>query len=476
MKNPIKNGKEVFAVLSMATVMSISMSVKVDAASNAANNEDTKNIVIEAAQNMDRSSSSNDGVDTTAAKETAKSEDNKEALVEENKATDPGSHEVTGEASEAKAEEAASKVTGDEKAETPQNKAAEENTPVGKAEDDKELELSEEKSPESVKEGQEQSTEPNYAEDEANIKNFDESERYRSTQMEQGAGPTASFDNLDKENEFVDGYRYKTLEPSPTSPDKTKWGFEIEIDKEKGQRTYTDFAFTNSGLMGGVLSTGNIPAKSPDDGSLGDSFKTPNYKATTEIEINGSGKQRNLNAIASEEDLKRINNINNKNTTMAWEGHYKVEDPKGPRATTGSSAGFTFTVNPWPNENDKLKIIKLNGSHDQKEFVQGQLIDTGVKVENLDDNAKERLVGQVYNPKTGKVVPGAKAYIDENGNVKVQMPEGAVDKNGNINKNSIFTQDEYKGIQNLEVKFFARPRTEAEFRAVGVKANYGEDK
>lgn len=31
--NPIKNGKQVFAVLSMATVMSISMSVKVNAAS-----------------------------------------------------------------------------------------------------------------------------------------------------------------------------------------------------------------------------------------------------------------------------------------------------------------------------------------------------------------------------------------------------------------------------------------------------------
>ncbi|MDU5442794.1 MAG: G5 domain-containing protein [Finegoldia magna] len=347
------------------------------------------------------------------------------------------------------------------------------------------LELGEEKQPAAVQAGEtgaeeeknlQKADDPNYGEDEAKIKNFDENEHYRSTQMEQGAGPTASFDNLDKENEFVDGYRYKTLEPSPTSPDKAKWGFEIEIDKEKGQRTYTDFAFTNSGLMGAYLDKGSVPAKSPEDGAIGDSFKTPNYKATTEIEINGSGKQRNLNAVASEEDLKRINNINNKNTTMAWEGHYKVEDPKGPRATTGSSASFTFTVNPWPNENDKLQIIKLNGSHDQKEFVQGQLIDTGVKVENLDDNAKERLVGQVYNPKTGKVVPGAKAYIDENGNVKVQMPEGAVDKNGNINKNSIFTQDEYKGIQNLEVKFFARPRTEAEFRAVGVKANYGEDK
>ncbi|MDU7142498.1 MAG: G5 domain-containing protein, partial [Anaerococcus vaginalis] len=45
------------------------------------------------------------------------------------------------------------------------------------------------------------------------------------------------------------------------------------------------------------------------------------------------------------------------------------------------------------------------------------------------------------------------------------------------NKDSIFYKDnDYKGIQSLDVRFFARPRTEAEFRAVGVKANYGEDK
>ena len=97
MKNPIKNGKEVFAVLSMATVMSISMSVKVDAASNSAINEDTKDVVMAAAQNMDRSSSSNDGVDNSGSKEaTAKREDNKEALAEDTKATDSGSNEVTG--------------------------------------------------------------------------------------------------------------------------------------------------------------------------------------------------------------------------------------------------------------------------------------------------------------------------------------------------------------------------------------------
>ena len=45
MKKPIKNGKEVFAVLSMATVMSISMSVKADAAST----ESKKDLAAESA-------------------------------------------------------------------------------------------------------------------------------------------------------------------------------------------------------------------------------------------------------------------------------------------------------------------------------------------------------------------------------------------------------------------------------------------
>ncbi|EFL53548.1 G5 domain-containing protein [Finegoldia magna] len=316
-----------------------------------------------------------------------------------------------------------------------------------------------------------------YSIDEAKIKNFNENERYRSTQMEQGNGPTASFDNLDKENSFIDGYRYKTLEPGGNSPDKKKWGYEIEIDKEKGQRTYTDFAFTNSGLMGGVLGTENVPAKSPEDGALADGFKTPNYKASTEIIIDGSRQQRNLNANATEKDLEHINNINNKNTTMAWEGHYLKDNANGLKATQGDNAAFSFTVNPWPNENDKLNLIKLQGEYKDKVFVQGQKVNTGVKVQNLDENAKKRLVGQVYNPNTGKVVPGAKAYIDENGIVQVEMPQGVINKDGTLNKDSIFYKDnDYKGIQSLDVRFFARPRTEAEFRAVGKEANFGEDK
>lgn len=66
------------------------------------------------------------------------------------------------------------------------------------------------------------STDPNYAADEAKIKNFSASERYRSTQMEQGNGP--AFSISEPEMDYIDGFRYQTLEPSATSDDKTLWG------------------------------------------------------------------------------------------------------------------------------------------------------------------------------------------------------------------------------------------------------------
>lgn len=307
------------------------------------------------------------------------------------------------------------------------------------------IQVSDAVNPENV--GATESTEPNYANDEKEIKNFNDSERYRSTQMEQGNGPT--HESGEPEMDSKDGFSYNTLEPSASSEDKTQWGIEIEFDKEKGQRTYTDFSFTNSGNMAGVLDPGTVPAKDVGD-KLSDkgNFKDPNYKADANIDITASRVQRNLNLYATEEDLEHINNKDNKNTIIAWEGKY-IKDPTTQtlRASQGPNSLFSFTVNPWPNENDRLSLIKLNGTHDQKEFVQGQTITTKVKVENLDENARLRLVGQVYHPITGEVVEGAKAYINDEGMVVVEMPKGAVDENGNINKDSIFYKDpKYKGI------------------------------
>ena len=279
-----------------------------------------------------------------------------------------------------------------------------------------------------------------------------------------------SYSSTDPEMESKDGYSYKTLEPSGTSEDKTQWGIEIEIDKEKGQRTYTDFGFTNTGNYGrpSILENGNVSANEVGEklSEKGD-FQDPNYKPDAEIVIDGKGLIKNLNLYATEEDLKHINDKDNKKIIMAWEGKYTQDNPNGPKATQGTSAAFNFTVNPWPNENDKLQIIKLNGKHDDKEFVQGQTITTNVKVDNLDKSARERLVGQVYHPLTGEVVPGAKAYINDEGKVVVEMPRGTINADGSINENSIFYTDaKYKGLQNLEVKFFARPRTADEFKAI----------
>ena len=311
---------------------------------------------------------------------------------------------------------------------------------------------------------------PNYAEDEAKIQDFSGSERYRSTQLEQGGGPFTLFSNKENINEFIDGFRYNNLEPSATSPDKTLWGIEIELDKEKAQRTYTDFTFTNTGNLGSFVRVGSISANDVGDNlSVKDGFKDTTYKSTVEIIVDGQRTQRNFNLYSNEEDLKYINSIKNKNTVvMAWQSNYLKDNPSGPIwATQGPNSAYGFAVNPWPNENDMLSLIKLNGSHNKKEFVQGQTITTDITVENLDDNARERLVGQVYHPITGEIVPGAKAYINDQNKVVIEMPKGAVDENGNINKDSIFYSDpKYKALQNLEVKFFARPRTAEEFTKI----------
>ena len=468
MKNPIKNGKEVFAVLSMATVMSISMSVKVDAASNAANNEDTKNIVIEAAQNMDRSSSSNDGVDTTAAKETAKSEDNKEALVEENKATDPGSPEV-GDNSAAKTDATALEVSKANEAGAV--RSAEEQ--ATQAETDK-LEVSEEKTPQAQQAGEREAAkeedkhiqkadDPNYGEDEKKIKDYDGSNRYKETDLQPGDTNQA----LGKTDEKVekDGFKFELKNPSNTSPSKTEYGYQITIDKKTGQRTYTKIYVTDSG---------NIPVDPGEKSMMGKGEKlTPGspdvtYKPDENTIIDAARTQRNLNYGASKETLEHINNKDNDSTSFGMKDNYTKENP-GVKFF-GDSFLLGYKVNPWPNENDKLELMKLNGQYDKKVFVQGQDIDTGIKVDNIDDNAKKRLVGQVYNPITGDIVPGASAYIGDNGNIHIKMPEGALkkEKNGKtiINEKSIFNTPDYKALQNLDVKFFARPRTAEEFKKI----------
>lgn len=308
-----------------------------------------------------------------------------------------------------------------------------------------------------------ESTEPNYTEEEKNIKNYSDSERYKTTDLTPGSTIVENV-NTDEGKE-KDGFKFDTLNPSAGSPDKKAYGYEIVIDKKTGQRTYTKIAVTDSG---------RIPATGGDKPFLGEGEKlTPESPTVTykpgEDGYTKKGRQASYGYEASEETLKHINSNDNDTTVIGMKDNYTEDNPQK-KFFKGSSFAITYKVNPWPNENDKLQLMKLNGEYNEKVFVQGQDIDTKVKVDNIDANAKERLVGQVYNPITGAVVPGARAYIADDGSIHIQMPEGALKKNADgkyvVNEESIFNTKDYKGIQNLDVKFFARPRTKEEFKTI----------
>ncbi|WP_262347724.1 G5 domain-containing protein [Peptoniphilus harei] len=448
MKKPIKNGKEVFAVLSMATVMSISMSVKVDAASDV---EVAAESAAQAVVNdVDKAPSENKLEETIAAKEDAASleDDKKEAFIEDTNTADLGSSDSDElEFSDEKKNEAVSSTEGQD----PQ--------------EDK-LEVGGEKTPQAQGAGETSTKEekdPNYSDDEKQIQDYDGSERYKQTDLQ--PGNVNQELNKTGEKQVKDGFKFELKNPSATSPSKTEYGYQITIDKKTGQRTYTKIYVTDSGL---------IPVDPGEKSMIGQGDKlTPEspdvtYKPNENTEITASRSQRNLNYDASEETLKHINNKDNSSTSFGMKDNYAQDNPR--TKFFGSSFALGYKVNPWPNENDKLEELKLNkqGSKlKEKVFVQGQEVDTGIKVDNIDANARERLVGQVYSSVTGEILPEVKAYIDENGNVKVKLPDGAINKDGTINEDSYFYKDpRFKNMTSLDVKFFARPRTAEEFKTI----------
>ena len=383
------------------------------------------------------------------------------AIVQEEAATDkaPVAGTQAGEKKEAIADDDSAVAAESNSAQGAPEATAE--APAESATADTKLEISEEQTPAAQK-APEEANEPNYSDEEKNIKDYSDRERYKETDLTPGSTIVANV-NTDEGKE-KDGFKFDTLNPSPTSPSKTEYGYLISIDKKTGQRTYTKVVVSDSGL---------VPVNAGDKPMMGEGEKlTPDspevtYKPDEDGNISGR-KQKLYNYEASEETLKHINSKDNSSTVIGMKDNYTKDNPQ--KKYFGKSFFITYKVNPWPNENDKLQLMKLSGEYNEKVFVQGQDIDTGVKVDNIDDNAKERLVGQVYNPITGAVVPGARAYIGADGNIHIQMPEGALtkDKSGKtvINEGSIFNTPDYKGLQNLDVKFFARPRTAEEFKTI----------
>ena len=328
------------------------------------------------------------------------------------------------------------------------------------------LQTSEENIPGNQLAPSESSNEPNYSEDEKKIEDYSGSERYKETDLQ--PGDTNQKSGKTDEKVEKDGLKFETKNPSADSPSKTEYGYQITIDKKTGQRTYTKVYVTDSGLI--PVDPGEKPMMN-DGEKITPESPAVTYKPDENVGVTASRQQRNLIYEASEETLKHINNKDNDSTSFGFEDNYTKDNP-GVKFF-GGSFELGYKVNPWPNENDKLEELKLNKNNydpNSKYFVQGQDINTGIKVDNIDESAKERLVGQVYNPVTGKIVPGASAYIGDDGNIHIQMPEGALKKDENgktiINEGSIFNTPEYKALQNLDVKFFARPRTAEEFKKI----------
>lgn len=420
----------------------------------AESSEDDKNL--ETVSGAEAENNIEEKVQTDEAKETItenKTEETSEVKSEDEKThpEEAGQTEKTGEKSELSLDDFIN------------NKGIEDLFDVDKiSEAEEKPEVTEEKTPD-VQKAPEEANEPNYSEDESEIKDYDEKNDYKKTDLEQG-DTTQYLNKDDAGDEAKDGFKFETSNPSPTSPSLTEYGYAIVIDKETGQRTYTLLYVTDTGRI--AVKTGDKPMMEAGDKLTKDSPDVT-FKPNEDGKVTAAGPQRNYEWVASEETLKHINDSGY--TVIGMKDDYTQNNP-GIKYFESNSFQVVYKVNPWPNENDKLELMELSGEYRDKVFVQGQDINTGVKVDNMDENAKERIVGQVYNPITGKIVPGASAYIADDGNVHIKMPEGALKKDENgkyvVNEDSIFNTDDYKALQNLDVKFFARPRTKDEFTTI----------
>ena len=337
------------------------------------------------------------------------------------------------------------------------------------------LNIAEENLEEAQKAGETERTEPNYSDDEKQIKDYSKDERYRTSDLQQG-NPKQVLEKTDESKE-KDGFKYSTLNPGRGSENKREYGIDLEIDKEKGQRTYTGIAISDTGRV--PVEDGEKEALNPGEKLSKDSPEVTYKPEDNNAEVTGN-RNRQFNYIASEETLKHINNSENNETVIGFKDSYTQNNNLGNKFFENESFRVEYKVNPWPNENDYLQLMKLKGEYNDKVFVQGQDIDTGVRVDNAYENDRKRLVGQVYHPVTGEVVPGASAYIGDDGNIHIQIPKGALKQNEDgkyvVDKDSIFSSEEYKAIQHLDVKFFARPRTKEEFENIAKKDDiYGDN-
>ena len=269
------------------------------------------------------------------------------------------------------------------------------------------------------------------------------------------------------------GFSWYTSEPSASSPDKKAWGLSVSFDNSK-DRTFADWSFSNSGLMGAYLDAAQLPAM-----DAGRTFvdKIVTHKADEILDITASRQQRNLNLNAelTDQKVKQFAEATSANPVRyAWQGNYKQEnpDPKT-RATRGESAAFTAVVNPWPSENIECNPISVSWENQEKlvirpdeELKVGKINVPAIKGEGVDDSLS-RMVVEAYDAQ-GSFIGTSDTAASGGGTSSLRIDQTT----GDI----FYTMPKYKGTklsqqQGMRFSVLAKPRSVEQLQAAAEKNN-----
>ncbi|WP_083293825.1 G5 domain-containing protein [Corynebacterium sp. HMSC08A12] len=280
------------------------------------------------------------------------------------------------------------------------------------------------------------------------------------------------------------GFSWNNLEPGPTSPSKTRWGLSVAFDNSK-DRTFADWSFSNSGLMGAYLDAGQVPSMGAGQTFLGNNVTD---KADEILGITASRQQRNLNLYAKLTDakVKQFAEATAANPVRyAWQGNYKQENPDGPRATQGTSSSFKAVVNPWPSENIECNPITVSWEKISKHVI---VPDEETKVGHINvpavqndgtDDSLSRMVVEAYDGNgefigtsdTSASNGGEKRVrIDEKGDIYYTWPKYRDPENADKSTES----QKLAAQQNVNFSVIAKPRSVDQLQAAVESNNGGE--
>ncbi|WP_080720421.1 G5 domain-containing protein [Corynebacterium jeikeium] len=269
------------------------------------------------------------------------------------------------------------------------------------------------------------------------------------------------------------GFSWNTSEPSATSPNKKAWGLSVSFDNSK-DRTFADWNFTNSGLMGGYLNTGQVESTNVGQTFLGNNVT---HKADEALMIDGSRQQRNLNLNAelTDAEVKQFAEATAANPVRyAWQGTYTKENVNGLKATQGDNAAFAATVNPWPSENIECNPITVSWENFEKHvIVPGEETKVGkINVPAVQnggtDDSMSRMVVEAYDGNGQFIGTTDPAASGGTKNLRIDEATGDI----------YFTWPEYRGTdlatdKNVNFSVLAKPRSVDQLQAAAENNNFG---